>query len=195
MAKSKLLVAAQEIQDFCERLKWKFCIIGGLAVQRWAEPRLTQDIDLTVITGFGLEERFIDALLQQFKARRGDAKEFALSFRVLLLEASNGVPLDISLGAMPFEENIIKRATKFQYYRNIKLLTCSAEDLIILKAFANRAKDWIDIDSTLKRQAEKLNIAIIREELAPLIELKEEPEILERLEMLLKSVVKKKLSR
>ena len=73
-------------------------------MQRWGEPRLTQDVDLTLLTGFGNEEAFIDGLLAGFEGRRPDARSFALRYRVLLLRASNGVPLDVALGAMLFEE-------------------------------------------------------------------------------------------
>jgi hypothetical protein len=33
-----------------------------LAVQRWGEPRITLDVDLTVLAGYGGERPFIDAL-------------------------------------------------------------------------------------------------------------------------------------
>ncbi|MDE3066841.1 MAG: hypothetical protein KGJ60_04735 [Verrucomicrobiota bacterium] len=48
-----LYLTALEIQRLCESQKWSFCIIGGLAVQRWGEPRLTTYVDLTLLTGFG----------------------------------------------------------------------------------------------------------------------------------------------
>jgi len=47
-----LFIAAKEVADFMKARRWKFCVIGGLAVQRWGEPRLTQDADLTLLTGF-----------------------------------------------------------------------------------------------------------------------------------------------
>ena len=40
---------------------WRFCFIGGLAVQKWSEPRVTDDVDLTLFTGLGTEAPFIDA--------------------------------------------------------------------------------------------------------------------------------------
>ncbi len=100
-----ILEAASALQTFCEIHGWRFCFIGGLAVQRWGEPRQTQDADLTLITGFGPEESYVDSLLSRFAGRREDSKDFAMRFRVLLLHASNGIPLDIALGAMPFELN------------------------------------------------------------------------------------------
>jgi len=42
----RVLAAAEEVQIFCQKHGWSFCFIGGLAVQRWGEPRLTQDADL-----------------------------------------------------------------------------------------------------------------------------------------------------
>lgn len=32
---------ADEIQSFCRDRGWRFCFIGGIALQRWGEPRLT----------------------------------------------------------------------------------------------------------------------------------------------------------
>ena len=50
------------------------------------------------------------------------------------------------------------------------------------KCFANREKDWLDVDGILARQWNKLDLKLARAELKPLAELKEEPEILARLE-------------
>lgn len=66
---------------------WEFCVIGGLAVQRWGEPRTTLDADLTLFTGIGEEEQYATALLGRFSSRMTDALTFALSRRVLLLSA------------------------------------------------------------------------------------------------------------
>lgn len=63
--------------------------------------------------------------------------------------------------------------------------TCSAEDLVVLKAFASRPQDWIDVEKVIIRQGQRLNRPLIIEELTPLAELKEDPEILEHLQSLL----------
>ena len=60
---------ARQVQDFCDQRCWRSCFIGGIAVQRWSEPRVTRDVDLTLLTGFGGEDEFIDALLTAFPAR------------------------------------------------------------------------------------------------------------------------------
>jgi hypothetical protein len=57
---NELFTAAREVGDFMKARQWEFCVIGGLAVQCWGEPRLTRDADLTLLTGFGEEERYVD---------------------------------------------------------------------------------------------------------------------------------------
>lgn len=176
-----LFSVAQDIQQFSRDNGWKFCFIGGVAVQRWGEPRITQDVDMTLLTGFGAEVDFVSKLLQRYQPRIADAAEFALANRVLLVRSSGGVAIDVALGGLPFEEECVRRASEFEFMPNIRLLTCSAEDLIVLKAFANRAKDWMDIESICIRQAAQLDWSYVDLQLPPLVELKEEPEILTRL--------------
>lgn len=180
-----IFAAALEIQAFCRARNWRFCFIGGLAVQRWGEPRLTQDVDLTVLAPFGGEPGVIGALLAHFGARRRDARDFALRHRVLLIEATNGIPLDVSLGALPFEERVLDRASDYAIAPDTTLLTCGAADLIVLKAFAGRDRDWVDIEGITLRQAGRLDEELIQAELAPLLELKEDFESAERLRRLL----------
>jgi hypothetical protein len=86
---------------------------------------------------------------------------------------------------MPFEERLVARASYFEIQPGAALLTCSAEDLVVLKAFANREKDWADIEGVIVRQAGRLDERLIWGELEPLLELKEEPAIAERLEQLI----------
>lgn len=186
-----VLAAAQQVQGLCEGRRWRFCFIGGVAVQRWGEPRLTQDVDLTLLTGFGDEESYIDALIEALSARRADTREFALTHRVLLLRTASGVDVDIALGAFPFEERSVGRASRWSWPQGGSLLTCSAEDLIVHKAFAGRDRDWADVESILTRQHQKLDLSLTRSELKPLLELKEETDALDKLEMLIARVARR----
>jgi hypothetical protein len=174
--------AAAEVQSLCESQGWRFCIIGGLALQRWGEPRETIDVDLTVLTGFGGEDDYVRILLQHFEARIADAVEFALTRRVLLARTRSGVGLDIALGGLPFEESVVARSSLFTFPPQVLLRTCSAEDLVILKAFAARPKDWIDVEGIIIRQTGRLDWQYILRQLQPLAELKEAPGIMDELE-------------
>lgn len=178
----ELVRVAADLQTLCEAEGWRFCFIGGLAVQRWGEPRETVDVDLTVLTGFGREAPFIERLLQEYAGRVDHPAEFARENRVLLLRAPSGVGIDIALGALPFEESVVSRSSLFSFAGTASLRTCSAEDLIVMKAFASRARDWIDIEGIIVRQTGKLDWTYIDLQLRPLAELKEAPEILSELE-------------
>ena len=66
---------------------------------------------------------------------------------------------------------------------------CTAEDLIVMKAFADRPIDWLDARGILVRQGvEGLDWKQIRGEPKPLGAAKEQPEILGKLEALRKEV-------
>lgn len=134
----ELFAVAQQLQQFFVERGWKFCFIGGVALQRWGAPRVTQDVDVTLFTGFSGEETFVDALLAAFPARIPDPRAFALQYRVVLLKSASNIGIDVALGGLPFEEDMIARATSFDFLPTIRLLTCSAEDLVVLKAFADR---------------------------------------------------------
>lgn len=178
----EVIRAAHELQSLCTAEGWRFCLIGGLALQRWGEPRETIDVDLTLLTGFGDEAPFIQTLLAHFEPRIEHAAAFALAHRVLLLRAKSGVGLDIALGGLPFEESVVARASGFAFPSGVQLRTCSAEDLVVMKAFAARPRDWIDVEGIIVRQTGKLDWNYIHRQLAPLAELKEEPRILSELE-------------
>jgi hypothetical protein len=66
----------------------------------------------------------------------------------------------------------------------VPLRTCSAEDLIVFKAFADRPRDWNDIDGILVRQSKRLDWSYIHDQLDPLVALKDAADILVRLEAL-----------
>jgi hypothetical protein len=173
--------AALEVDSFCRDRQWRFCFIGGIAVLRWGEPRLTRDADLTLLTGYGTEAPYIDALVARFEGRLDNTAGFALRNRVVLLRASNGTPIDVALGALPFEEHAIDRATPFAVGDDNSIVTCSAGDLVVHKVFAGRDRDWLDVEGVLVRQAGALDWDLILTELRPLLELKEDREAEARL--------------
>lgn len=181
----EIIQLAKELQDFCESRGWRFCFIGGVAVQFWSELRATRDVDMTLLTGFGCERPFIEALLERYEARIPNPVEHAERTRVLLLRSPDGIGIDIAMGAFPFEESAISRAKKLEAMDGIYLRVCSAEDLIVFKVFATRAKDWGDVEATIIRQGDvNLDWTYIHEQLVPLLELKEASDLLNELEVL-----------
>jgi hypothetical protein len=152
-------------------------------LQCWGRQRLTRDIDITLFTSFGDEGKFVDSLLDRYKGRVSDAKDFAHKNRVLLLETKNGIGIDISLGGLPYENELVERANYQRYAGGILLKTCTAEDLITLKAFASRSQDWVDIETVIIKQQE-LDWDYIIENLTALTELLHSRDALKQLQVL-----------
>ncbi|MDX9974350.1 MAG: hypothetical protein RBU21_15300 [FCB group bacterium] len=180
-----LFEAAGEISAFMLERGWSFCVIGGLAVQQWGEPRTTLDAALTLLAEWGQEAPYVEALLDRFESRIADAREFALVHRVLLLRASNGKDVDVALGALPFEVEMMRRAQEMEFAPGLTLPCCTAEDLFVMKAFAGRERDWLDAESIVRRQA-RLDESYVLGHLRDLFELKDAPESLARAVRLLK---------
>lgn len=176
-----LLHGALELQEFCASHGWSSCLIGGIAVLRWSEVRATRDIDLALLTGFGGEESFVDALLERYDSRIPDARDFALRNRVLLLATREGIGIDVSLAALPFEAEAVRRASLFEFAPQLKLLTCSAEDLMVFKLFASRPLDIRDAEGIAIRHGSALDWDYIEKNLIPLAEAKNEPGIMQTL--------------
>jgi len=181
---AKLYRSAVRLQRLWDEQEFEFCFIGGIACQRWGEPRATRDLDLTLLTEFGQEVEAIDRILADLQPRIRDARQFALLNRVVLAKDSDGVPIDIALGAMPFERRTVERATPYAVTETESIRTCGASDLIVYKAFAARERDWLDIRGILVRSRTAVDWQLVLQELTPLVELKEEPHILDRLDQL-----------
>lgn len=175
----RLFAVARDLQRFFDDRQWRFCFIGALAVNRWGEPRFTRDVDVTLFCGFGREQEYAEGLLAAgYQERIPDAVAFGLKSRVLLFQAPDGYPVDVALGALPYEDEMIERSSTYEFVPGIILRTCSAEDLIVMKLFASRAIDLRDAETVAIRNRKSLDWEYIERNLQPLAELKEAPEIM-----------------
>lgn len=122
--------ASWELHQFFEELDMHYAIIGGVAVQIWGQPRLTIDVDFTVIAPLDQPSSvFIQQVLDRFPSRIENALEFARRSRVILITASNSCPVDISMGLPGYEEEVMQRAVEFELEPGKAIRVCSAEDL------------------------------------------------------------------
>ena len=183
-----LVAEAARLESFLASLGWRFCFIGGLAVQHWGEPRLTHYLDLSLLTGFGEERTYVDTLLVRYAPRIENAREFALARRVLLLRSEGGVGIAVSLAALPYEAMAVSRATAVEMLPGSVIRLCSPEDLIIMKVFAGRDTDLRDARSVIVRQQpSRLDWQYIETNLADLAELKGDASLVARLGSIRKS--------
>jgi hypothetical protein len=169
-----IIGAAGEVQRTLSSAGFRFCFIGGVALQRWGEQRYTRDVDLTLLCPFGEELATARRLAALLRTRVEAAREFAVESRMFLAQSMDGTPVDIAFGGIDFEVRCVGRASPFDFGGGFSLVTCSAEDLVVMKAFAGRDQDWLDIESIIVRQGERLDWKLIDRELGPLLSAKEE---------------------
>jgi len=182
--------AAWELHVFLTRLGVPYAIIGGLAVRQWGEPRFTQDVDATVMLPLEDPVPILREIAGHFSPRLPDAVDFACRNRVLLVRASNGVPLDISMGLPGYEEEVIARAVDWELEPGKVVRLCSAEDLIIHKAVAARPQDLRDIEGIVYRQGPALDAATVRRWLGAFAEVLAQPDLSERFEAVWRKMLK-----
>jgi hypothetical protein len=173
---------AWRLHQFLSERRIRYAIIGGIAVQRWGQPRLTRDVDVTILVPAGQEEPLLRELLLAFPGRVDDALGFALVNRALPVLVPGGSEADITLGLPGYEEGAIARAVDYDLgdARVVKL--CSAEDLVIHKAVAGRPQDLMDIEGIVARQRDRLDLAYLRPRLAEFSSLLDDPEVAQRFE-------------
>lgn len=174
--------AVWELHQFLTGLGIPYVIIGGIAVQFWGQPRLTEDVDLTIAAPLDEPERVVRAIVERFRPRTSDALEFARRTRVVLIWASNGYPVDISLALPGYEDEVMRRAVSYEIGPGQVARLCSAEDLIIHKAVADRPQDRTDVEGIVYRQRDALDVAYIRLWLREFAALLEKPELSESFE-------------
>ncbi len=161
-----LLEGAARIASFFENRSIPYFLIGGLAVQQWGEPRMTRDVDITVLVPPEELPEAVDAVLSAFAPRIPDARAFALRHRVLLVEVDGEVPADVSLGIPGYEEEAFQRARWVPAPGGGALRMVGPEDLIIHKCVAGRPRDLEDVAGVLLRQHLSVDLDLVRSWLA-----------------------------
>lgn len=146
-----LLAPLEALQNLLTQFNDRGVIIGGIAASLLGTPRYTADLDAVFLLGVeDIPKLFQAASEQGITPRLPDAEAFARKNRVLLLRhVASGIDIDLSLGLLPFEIEMVDRSTLFEA-GSIKLRLPTPEDLIILKSVAHRPKDILDIQEIIK---------------------------------------------
>lgn len=135
-----------------------FMLIGGQAVLLHGEPRLTQDIDITL----GVTPDHLRALLGVCAAANlqplpKNAEEFARTTFVLpAASLDTGIRIDFIFSSTPYEAQAIARAVIVQL-GSAAVPFAAVEDLVLHKLFAGRPRDIEDIKGVLMRKGDELD--------------------------------------
>lgn len=140
------LAPIQALQNLLSRFQERGVIIGGVAASLLGVPRFTADLDAVFLLNLeDIPKLLSEAAQLGIEPRISDAVGFARKNRVLLLRhAASGTDIDLSLGSLPFEVEMVERSSLVEL-GSIKLRLPTPEDLIIMKAVAYRPKDLEDI--------------------------------------------------
>jgi len=176
--------ALRQVDAFLKAHGIPYVVIGGIANAVRGEPRATHDADLKVLVKGMTISQFRTLAEAQFKPYRRLWLGQAESPLVISLEVAPDMVVDLLVAVLPYEEQAIQRAELIEI-EGLSLPVCTAEDLIIHKAIADRPKDWLDIEKILLRQRGRLDTAYIRDWLTQFAEALEKPELLTRFEELL----------
>ena len=140
-----------------------FMLIGGQAVLLHGDPRLTQDVDVTLGLGPG---RLRDVLAVcgeiGLNPLPDDVEAFVARTFVLPAEdAATGIRVDLIFSTTPYESQAISRAVRVPIGgEDVPFAT--AEDLIIHKLFAGRPRDIEDAAGVVRRKGPDLDWTYLR---------------------------------
>ncbi len=141
----------EALQRVLDHFGGRGMVIGGIAASLLGKPRLTVDIDAVILLSIQDLPSLIQAAKEEGLDPRIDkADDFARRHHVLLLRhIKTGIPVDISLGMLPFEIEAVERSVEHSV-GGVTFRVPTAEDLIILKAVAHRPKDLLDIQAIIE---------------------------------------------
>ncbi len=161
-------------------------IIGGIAVGLLGKPRYTADVDAMFLLSTQDIPQFLEsARAENIIPRVQNVEEFARKTRVLLLKhIPTNTEIDISLGVLLFEEEMVERGS-VKSFANLSARLPTPEDLIIMKAIAHRPKDLEDI-RTIVDNNPNLDIARIEKWVRDFAEVMETPDLWKQIEGILK---------
>jgi predicted nucleotidyltransferase len=182
-----LLEPLESLQRLLSRFDNRGVIIGGTAVSMLGRARFTDDVDAMFLLSIQDIPRLLEAAKEEgIEPRIGNAAEFAKKSRVMLMKhVLSDTNIDISLGVMPFEQEMVERSVVHQIDEALQIRLPTPEDLIIMKAIAHRSKDLEDI-RTIAEKYPDLDVGRIEEWVKAFGEVLETPDLWDVVKPLLK---------
>jgi hypothetical protein len=159
-------------------------VIGGVAVIAQGVPRLTADVDATIIgASTPPSEAAVVLARHGIVTRIQDAVPFAEAHHVLLgVHEPSGIDIDLSFAWLPFEIDALDRR-EARDFAGVPIEVAHPEDLVIYKVIAARPKDVEDAEALMTIHAGRIDLNRVRRvvsELAAALEDDERPRLLER---------------
>ncbi len=181
-SQSRIRLALTALMKWLRTSRVEGAVIGGIAVGLLAEPRVTRDIDAVLWLDFEACPAFLAAGRKLgFVPRFADILDFARNSRLLpMTHRPTRVDIDLALGELPFEREVLDRAVTLRVGRtNVKLAT--PDDLIVMKLIARRPRDLADVENLLNYHP-AIDLKRIRRWVTTYAELLEQPEVVDEMD-------------
>ena len=170
----------EAIDRLLARFEHRGVVIGGIAVGLLSQTRFTEDVDVMMLLSVDDVSHFLEIAQEEgITPRISQVEKFAMRSRVLLLQhLASQTNIDISLGVLPFEQQVVQRSILHEIDETLSIRLPTPEDLIIMKAVAHRPKDLLDIQGIIQSNPD-LDTARIKDWVTQFGELLEMPELWE----------------
>ncbi|MGH8104345.1 MAG: nucleotidyl transferase AbiEii/AbiGii toxin family protein [bacterium] len=145
------------------RARIPYMVIGGQAVLRYGEPRLTKDIDLTLGVGPAEMDRVLRMVKNMgLRVAVNRALEFVRRTLVLpCIDENSGIRVDFIFSTTLYERQAIERAQLVRLGKTM-VKFASLEDLVIHKMVAGRPRDLDDVKAVLIKNPKRDSAYILR---------------------------------
>jgi hypothetical protein len=168
-----LEISLRKAVEFLDAERYRYAIIGGLALAQWGVVRATYDADIKLLApdyDYAATRAAVRAAFPE------DARPELPKNGLIVAVRIDDATVDFLLALPGYEEQIIERAI-LRDLGGWQAWFCSAEDLIVQKAVAGRDKDWMDIRALLRQHYHALDHSYIEDWLAQFAEALIRPEL------------------
>jgi hypothetical protein len=142
------------------RLRW--FVFGAQAVAVHGRPRMSEDVDVTVVVDGARVPALVAALERAgFAPRVKDIAPFVARAVVPLVHRRSKVPLDLVVAASGLERDFAARAVPTDL-GGVRVPVIAPGDLVVAKIVAGRSKDLEDVASILDAQGPALDVRHVR---------------------------------
>lgn len=175
----------RDLSGVLSRWGGRWFLFGAQAVNVWGSPRLTADVDVTVLLTPREPAAFVHDMLKSGFGLRVDDEEFVARTSVLpFVHRRTRMPLDVVLAGSGLEEQFALRARQVDV-GGVEVPVLSPEDLLVAKILAGRPKDLEDAAGVLRARRTSLDLDLVRSLLAELEDALGQSDLLSALEELL----------
>jgi len=175
-----------DIDQRCQAHRIPYAIIGGIAVIIHGAPRVTADIDVTILAEIDTLEQILGVFADDYISLKSNPLAFfQRCLFVPLQHKTTEVKVDVAAALSGFERLAVKRSQRLFYY-DVEANVCTIEDLIIMKLIAARPKDILDLQTLIPQNRPQLDLRYLRARAKEFIDV-ERSDVPEKLEEFLRA--------